>query len=100
MGDSNKQVAKNSFRLPTRPITVAVQLIARPLGRSLSHVPPGLRVRNRLTIKTIRPPEHPRAAERRSRNHSAADEFSPLFHFAQCENNSQNLTLGDLEARR
>ena len=57
MDDSSKQVAKNSFRLPNRPITVAVHLVARWLCRSLPHVCPGLRVRNRLTTKTIASPE-------------------------------------------
>jgi hypothetical protein len=45
MDDSSKPVAKNSFRLPD------------PLGRSLPHVPPGLRVRNRLTTKTNASPD-------------------------------------------
>ena len=57
MEDSSKQVAESSFRLPTLRITVAVHLIAGPLGRSLPHVCPGLRVRNRLTTKTIASPD-------------------------------------------
>ena len=57
MDDSSKQDAKSGFRLPTVLITVAVHLIAEPLGRSLPHVCPGLRVRNRLTTKTIASPD-------------------------------------------
>jgi hypothetical protein len=57
MDDSSKQVAKSSFRLPTVLITVAVHFIAGPLGRSLPHVCPGLRVCNRLTTKTIASPD-------------------------------------------
>ena len=57
MDDSSKQLAKNRFRLPNRLIAVAVHLIAWPLVRSLPHVCPGLRVRNRLTSKTIASPK-------------------------------------------
>jgi hypothetical protein len=57
MDDSSKQVAKSSFRLPTVLITVAVHLIAGPLGRSLPHDCPGLRVCNRLTTETIESPD-------------------------------------------
>ena len=57
MDDSSKQVAKNSFGLPNRLTTVAVQLFAWSLGRSLPHVPAGLRARNRLTYKTVASPD-------------------------------------------
>ena len=57
MDDSSRQLAKTSFRLPNRLIALAVHLIARPLGRSLPHVCPGLRARNRLTAKTIAFPD-------------------------------------------
>jgi hypothetical protein len=57
MGDSSKQLANNSFRLPNRPITVAVQLMARPLGRSLPHVRQGCACATGSLRKPLRAPD-------------------------------------------
>jgi hypothetical protein len=53
--DSSKQLAKNSFRLRGR--LIAVHLIVWPLECAVPRVRPRLRVRNRLTAKTITSPD-------------------------------------------